>query len=619
MSTPKHQEINLDVPIFPKSDDETTNSQEEHAFRAMVERIPGFNVEMTGGDQAATQADEIESSFDEQFTLLVQDKADRMTRRIEQEQIEAVDATARMQPPVLNFSTPPAEWHGTTQTPCAMFWWIRRHHKDHFRSSQWRKNPQEQRDLRWVPFPVSLAKMVDVRESVGDTSVLEQLFGIRRPGPLPTSADYVRQTCPLKILGQEDEQDLPVRCVDEPQDLGLPNSGDGLMDMIRKRRVAQTATERPAETTSLTKGLGPLRAVNHGTATHVLGGGLLIGAKETDPAGKLLASYMNLRGAKRRKTSTGSLVPAPTTSTAPVSCPPVSKRAAHNASKPRTPQPERQTVYADAPYPPVELPKEAPRIVISVSLPRCVFSALQGTFPDIDPVDRDFTRYNTWSWSPGSAKRTEVHSPLSYEADIIPSPATGIGITTILKVRQKPLPGSKDRLSQARHRLARVAPLYERLVVLVSEGNPTGEQAAPLDGADAEAYASFVAFGLSLGSSSGCSVRVMYVAGGSRTLSRWACALVAKHSGEAAPDVQQILMAEETEWEVFLRRAGFNVYAAQVALAVVKGAYPDDGEDGTLVRLLAMGPAERAKLLRGFLGGQGGGVNLADRVSARLG
>ncbi|KAK2038710.1 hypothetical protein LZ31DRAFT_588198 [Colletotrichum somersetense] len=622
ISTPKHQEIHLEVPIFPSSDDEMTNSQEEQAFRVLAESVPGFNAEKTGDDQAGTPpTDNPESSFDEKFNIVMKYKADGMTRRLEQEQIQTVDAIARMQPPVLDFSTPPAEWQGTLSNPSAIFSWIRRNHEYQFRSCQWPKNPQEQRDLRWVPFPVLLAKAVNVRELVGDSCVLEQLLGIRQPGPLPKSADCVLQRGSLKILSQEDEEELPGPCEDERQEYSLPGSGDGIMDLIRKRRAAQTTEEEPLETTSFKRGPRSLQTSDCGPVTHFLGGGLLLGEKETDATGKLLASYMDLRGAKRHKTFTNSFLPAPTTSTPAVCHPPASKRATQNAPKPRTPQPQRQTVYADAPCPPIDVPKEPPRLVISISLPRCVISALQATFPGIDLVDRDFARHNTWSWSPGSAKRTEVHSPLSYEADIIPSPVTGIVITTILKVRQKPLPGSKYKISQVRQRLARVAPLYERVVVLVSEGNPTGEQAGPLDGGDAEVYASFVAFGSCLGRTSGCSVRVIYVAGGSQTLARWTCAFVATHTKEATPEVQQILTAEEMEWEVFLRRAGFNMYAAQVALAVVKGAYPDDGGDSRLVRLLGMSPAERANLLRGFLGVEGsdGGRNPVDRVSARLG
>ncbi|KAK1985462.1 hypothetical protein LZ30DRAFT_584128 [Colletotrichum cereale] len=621
-STPKNQDVGLEVPIFPKSDDGMSNSQEERAFRALIESIPGFDVGKTEGDQARTPVDESESSFDEQFNILMKYKADGMTRRLEQEQIETVDAVARMHPPVLDFSTPVAEWQGTTQSPSAMFSWIRRNHNNQFRSSQWPKNAQEQRDLRWVPFPVSLAKTVDVTESVGDSRVLEELFGSRRQGPLPTSANFVRRRRSLKILSQDDEEELSTPCEGELQMPGLPDPRDDIMDLIRKRRVAQTAEERPLETTSSTRGPRSLQMVKHNTATSLLGEGLLLGENETDAAGKLLDNYMDLRGAKRHKTLTGSFNPAPATSAAAVSCPPTSSRATQSAPKPPTPQQETQPVYIEAPCPPVGGLNEAPRIVISVSLPRCVLSALQATFPGIDLVDRDFARHNTWSRSPRSTSRTEVHSPLSYEADIIPSPATGIVITTMLKVRQKPLPGSRAQLSQVHQRLARIAPLYERVVVLVSEGNPAGEQAGPLDGADAEAYASFVAFGISLSRSSGCSVRVMYVAGGGQTLARWACALVATHVGEAAPDVQQILMAEETDWEVFLRRGGFNMYAAQVALAVVKGGYPEDGGDGTLVRFLGMSPTERANLLRDFLGGgsvDGGGRNLVDRVSARLG
>ncbi|OHW98839.1 hypothetical protein CSPAE12_02529 [Colletotrichum incanum] len=610
---PKHQDAGMEIPIFPRSDDTISNSQEEQCFRALIGSVPRFDFRNPSEDQLETPIDEDESSFNEQFGLLIKYKANSMTRRLEQEQVEAVDAVARMQPPLLGFGTSAPDWQGAMQNPSAMFLWITRSHKDEFRSSQWPRNPQEQKDLRWVPFLVPLTK-VDVRESVGSSYVLQDVFGARGPGPLPTSADYVRRRCHLKVLSEDSDEELSISCQDHPQELNLRGSGDGVMDLIRKRKMTQVAEGGPKNMESPTIGVKSRRTASNMIAANFLDEGLLLGENDTNAAGRLLSNYMNLRAAKRPKPSTGSFTTAPGTSTATSLCPSTSRRATQNAPKPRTPQLETRIVYANAPYPPVEVLKQAPRIVISVSLPRCIISALQAKIPGIDLVDRDFTSHNTWSWSPGSTNRMENHSPLSYEADIIPSPATGIIITTILKVRQKTLPGSKAQVSQIRQRLTRVAPLYERVIVLVSEGNPTGEQAGPLDGADAEAYASFVAFASSLGSS-GCSVRTLYVAGGSQTLANWTCALVATHAKEVSSNVQQIIMSEETEWEVFLRRAGLNMYAAQVTLAVVKGTCLEDGEDRTLVRFLGMSSAERANLLRDFLGG---GCNLIERVSARL-
>ncbi|GKT45173.1 uncharacterized protein ColSpa_05354 [Colletotrichum spaethianum] len=609
--TLKRKDVGVEVPILPMSDIGISNSQEEQSFRALVGGVPGFNPKSSEGGETELPINEDESDFSEQFSLLVQDKANVMTRRLEQEQIEAIDAVARMQPPVLDFSTPAPDWQGAMQDSPAMFFWISHNHQDQFRSSQWPKNSQEQKDLRWIPFPVSLAK-VDVRESVGDSSVLQELFGARGPRTLPTSADYVQQRYSLRLLEQNHDEELLIPDKDEPQSFILRSPEDSVMDLIRKRRTTQVAEGDPSSPTS---GVKARRASNCITAAGLVRGGLLLGEDDTNAAGRLLSNYINLRAAKRLKPSTGSSTPAPAPNTTAASYPSASRKTTQNAPKPQKPHAKTQAVYAEAPYPPVEGWQEVQRIVISVALPRCIISALQANIPGIDLVDRDFTRDNKWTWSPGSTKRVEICSPLSYEADIIPSPATGIIITTMLQVRQKMIPGSKAQLSRIRQRLARVAPLYERVIVLVSEGNPMEELAGPLDGADAEAYASFVAFACSLGSS-GSSVRIIYVAGGSQTLAHWTCALVATYAKEASSNVQKVIRSEETEWEVFLRWAGFNMYAAQVALAVVNGTYSGNGQDRTLVRLLQMSPAERANLLRDFLGAQ---QNLVDRVSARLG
>ncbi|KAJ0163568.1 hypothetical protein CTA2_2778 [Colletotrichum tanaceti] len=611
--TPKNSRENLimKVPILPMSDDEMSRSQKEEVFQGLVERVSGLSGFNPGSPNEEVPIDEGESSFDEQFNLLIKDKADDMTNRLEQEQIEVVDAIARMRPPVLDFSTPTPDWQGVAQDPSAMFAWIRHNHGQQYESSRWPRNPQEQRDLRWIPFPVSLAH-TSVRESVGDTRVVQELLGSSGSLALPTSADYVRHRRRLKALSEDDDEELPLPCEDDHQhkQLGLLGQEDSFMDLIRKRKTAHVAEGEPSSLISPTEGVKSRRTAKQMNVTKILGDGLLLGENDANATQRLLSNYMDLRAAKRHKPSS-----APLTNTSVTTCQHVPKQTPQNTREHHSHQPERRIVLADAPCPPVDGLEEPPRIVISVTLPRCIISALKAKIPGIDLVDRDFSRHNTWAWSPGSTRRVEVDSPLSYEADIIPSPATGIIITTILKIRQKPLPGSRAQLSQIRQRLVRVAPLYERLIVLVSEGNLAGEHANPLDGADAEAYASFVAFASSLGSRGGCSIRAIYVAGGNQTLAGWTCALIATHVKEAASNVQQILMPEETEWEVFLRRAGLNMYAAQVALAVVKGTYPEDGQDRTLVRFLGMSSAERADMLQEFLGGR----DLADRVSARLG
>ncbi|KAK1621961.1 hypothetical protein BDP81DRAFT_400741 [Colletotrichum phormii] len=611
----------MEAPILPKSDDSIPRSEGEEAFRAIMRDTAEFTLRNVPGPSRSSPCSEEESRFNEQFNLLLTEKADTMTRKLEQEQVEVIDAIARMQPPVLDFSIPASDWQGAAHDPDKMFFWIRNQNIVLFTSSAWPRNRQEQTDLRWIPFPSSLG-LVDVRESVGDGEVLQHLLNGRRSTALPTSADYVRQIRTLKVLRPEDDdEELPMPWEEDQAQSSSPTPREDFMQLIRKRKQEQDAMDDPIDQESPTVGVKHRRTSTQSKPTKIHGLGLLLGENESNAAGKLLANYMDLRGAKRVKSPFDPLFPT-TKRKASQAPAPIARQV---PSKPKTTQPTTKKGPIDAPIPAIGHTNGPSRIIISTTLPREIISALQAKLPDIDLVDRDFSRHNTRVWSPGSVKTVEKPSTLSYEADIIPSPTTGIIITSILKVRQRPLPGSKTQFSQLRDRVARVAPLYEQLLILVSEGNPTAEHIGPLNAADAAVYTSFVAFACSVSNSSGCTIDVVYVAGGQKTLAHWTCALVSTHLKEASHQVQQVIMSEETEWEVFLRHAGFNMYAAQVALAVVKGGHPvadvngDGGgnnhQDRTLVRFLRMSSSERASALKGFLGGG----SLVDRVNARLG
>ncbi|KXH55712.1 hypothetical protein CSAL01_07661 [Colletotrichum salicis] len=611
----------VEVPILPKSDEHIPRSEGEEAFRAIMRDTAEFTLRNVPGPSMSSPCLEEESRFNEQFNLLLAGRADTMTRKLEQEQVEVIDAIARMKPPVLDFSIPTSDWQGVAHDPDEMFLWILNQNIDHLTSPPWPRNRQEQTDMRWIPFPSSLG-LVDVRESVGDGKVLQHLLNRRWSTALLTSADYVRKIRTVKVLRPEDDdEELPMPWEEEQAQSSSSTPRDDILQLIRKRKQEQVAKDDLIDQESPTVGVKHRRTSTQSKPTKIHGPGLLLGENESNAAGRLLANYMDLRGAKRVKSPFDPLFPT-TKRKASQAPAPIARQV---PSKPKTPQSTKKKAPIDAPVPAIGHTSGPSRIIISTTLPREIISALQAKLPDIDLVDRDFSRHNTRVWSPGSVKTVEKPSPLSYEADIISSPTTGIIITTILKVRQKPLPGSKIQLSQLRDRVAKVAPLYEQLLILVSEGNPTAEHIGPLNAADTAVYTSFVAFACSVSNSSGCTIDVAYVAGGQKTLAHWTCALVSTHLKEASHEVQQVIMSEETEWEVFLRHAGFNMYAAQVALAVVKGGHPvadvngDGGgnnhQDRTLVRFLKMSPSERASALKGFLGGG----SLVDRVNARLG
>ena len=67
---------------------------------------------------------------------------------------------------------------------------------------------------------------------------------------------------------------------------------------------------------------------------------------------------------------------------------------------------------------------------------------------------------------------------------------------------------------------------------------------------------------------------MQFVGGGEATLSKWLASTIAENRVTGDSD----LLQEETHWELFLRRAGMNAFAAQ---AVISGLKAPDGVDPT--------------------------------------
>ncbi|CAJ2512293.1 Uu.00g053080.m01.CDS01 [Anthostomella pinea] len=236
----------------------------------------------------------------------------------------------------------------------------------------------------------------------------------------------------------------------------------------------------------------------------------------------------------------------------------------------------------------------------SSSLDRGLFSRLEKLYPTAEIIERDFDRFNTLAWNRHSISRSPIISPLAAEADIIVSPATGIILTTILEAIQKPHPGHKGQ-SAIRERVSSIALRYERLVILVSEGNRFDETARDLTPFETAAYAEFVGFVASLD----MSAHVYYIGGGQETLAKWMVSFAARYAPEAA-EIRDLMVEDETHWEVFLRRAGMNAYAAQAILGRLKapdGTPEEDFAAHGLPALLRMTPVERVQRFGRLMGG----------------
>ncbi|KAH8900170.1 hypothetical protein GQ53DRAFT_741132 [Thozetella sp. PMI_491] len=120
--------------------------------------------------------------------------------------------------------------------------------------------------------------------------------------------------------------------------------------------------------------------------------------------------------------------------------------------------------------------------------------------------------------------------------------------------------------------------------------------------ADIAALADFQGFAEALQSITS----VYYVSGGEVTLAKWVAALICRYAAENA-EVSHHAVATETRSELFLRRAGMNVYAAQAILGMMR-APPGVPAVGTgraygLVAFLKLELDQRMSYFEEMLGG----------------
>lgn len=197
------------------------------------------------------------------------------------------------------------------------------------------------------------------------------------------------------------------------------------------------------------------------------------------------------------------------------------------------------------------------------------------------------------------------------EADLLLSPSTGLVFTTLQRIKQKPLPGQINH-NGIRDRVSVLAGRYERLILLVSEGmsapsasDMEEEPMRNLDERDCAALNSLTRDVAQLETN----VQVLYVPGAEASLASWAVSHMVRH-GIDDPEIQ--LMHDETLWEMFLRKAGMNAFAAQAVLARLKQP-PSGGRssDFGLSAFVQMHPDERVRRFGRLLGGR----KLLDRVS----
>jgi hypothetical protein len=555
-------------------------------------------------------------NFDQKFLEdAFGDALRKADQRVEQEKLIAADATARVDVPIMDFSKadPPWKEFEEVQDSTALAAMQLSLIRDVVSSRLPKCVPVHHKDLKlqWTPFPNSLAKVALEETFPNDEHNVETFLKEATDGDIIDSSNLTWKPEGLKILKDEDDDeiDLGVFLEDTPRDLvSLAKKrkmelqeADQARDERASKKIAPAAQSSPTSLDKLKRNHGrqeQSRLAGPGPKSGFLLGGAF-------SAESCLDNFLELRGAKKAKlTDSNYFTSKPNTSKAPQTT---------RIATPQTMQlPIRNSPLAKAPpltAPVLPTAPPATSIIVSSTLlkHRALIKNLEHLLPELKIIERDFTAHNTTTWQPGTVTRSPIKSPLDSEADLIISPSTGVIITTLQKVKQRPLPGQNTKPA-VRDRVEKVSGRYEKLIVLITEGRGD-ETTNGLDDSDCLAYSDFIGFI----SGFETSITALFIAGGEETLAKWLASTILQHCvvGESE------LLMEETHWELFLRRAGLNAFAAQAVLAQLKapdGVDPRSPSKAGTFGLTAFVEMGREQRVRRF--GVVCGLMLMERVSA---
>ncbi|KAM3074628.1 hypothetical protein ACMFMG_008056 [Clarireedia jacksonii] len=490
------------------------------------------------------------------------------------EQEKLADTTHRVDVPTMDFSVPRPPWlerdHGKDAVQRSIQAVITNANLE----LSWPGLKQLHPKLPWAPFPHELAK-VALQEDICAPSESWELF-VHGYGDdnVVTSSDLTWKLEGLNILREESD--------DEEEELETGHFETDMQDissLIRKRKKEIDIEKEDCEHVEKQHKIPFIQDVHIGCKPVQDPKGIGATSAEAPPilekrnrkrlraeqqlqesfatdifsSTHRLDNFLEIRGVKKPKLDEQPEPPASVINTL-IQLPIRTSPALPTETPVRQPLPAPVIAVSDSPS----------DIILSSTMlkNRALIRNLNALIPKLNLVERDFSAHNTVTWLPNSITRSPTTSPLAWEADFIISPSTGIILTTLQKIKQKPLPGQKTKVA-IRDRIEKVCGRYENLTILVSSDH------IELDNNDCLAWADFVGWTLSL---DGSVIVNLVPEEEKESLSKWIAGLIIKH--RVPPERRVFLLETETWWEIFLRKAGMNAYAAQ---SVIGDLRPSDG------------------------------------------
>ncbi|KAL8796189.1 MAG: hypothetical protein Q9195_001522 [Heterodermia aff. obscurata] len=625
-------DLKVEVPLTPPQSDRPPpwHKQNLSLKESICEVIPNIPLPIAKDEEIPSE--DVDTFVEKSIAPI----AVIVERSIEQEQLQEADTIQRVPVPVMDFSLPLAPWKASAS----------RHERDntkeelmvmkktHFPKHHWPGFGEAERSLQWMPFPAALGRVelyecIEYENNMDDYTCIPDCVD---SSTLTWKPEGLRL---LDELGDTDEEEL--------EDGEFPESNN-IEALVRKRKLElyYNQTENSEDDT------GPRShwrraSVNHKAfqkiprlspsmhlegkeeiQTKVIQKNQQVEMETPFSASQSLENFMTIRDKCANKSEL----------TAEHHFPKQQKNIQPNKTKEKdpattSPLPGR-SVPQHAPLPlaaPSFTPPTKPITIILSTIflrERKLIRHIQRLLPSADFVERDFTLYPpTRQPDPkNNATKSTRREFLANEADLILSPSTGLILTTLQKINQRSLPGQPTKSPLHEH-ITQTAPRYERLIILIHNPTPTPDSPPPLTQTDCTTLTDFIAF-CSSNTSPQTETQVLFTPSDAdddqEYLAHWIASLIAKH---CVQDPAIKLLQEETLWEIFLRRAGMNAFAAQVVLAELKAPPPsaaagedvmDTGEKYGLAALVEMSLQERLDRFGVLLGGG----NVIRRVSRVL-
>jgi hypothetical protein len=498
------------------------------------------------------QEDGLNLDLDELFKD-IEPFAREATRKIENETLSGVDTTARAEVPDVDFTLPVTPWNeysqrkggrhrpGATELGAQMKFILRIKREDLKAASSWHGLSSLERNLQWCIFTTKISK-INLNENLHGEADLDKVIAVMKADDIATSSSQIWKPDGLRILdASSDEEEIEPANIEEVRDMETLvrkrrlEMEEKAPDRHRKRGTPQSLPQdllgshhwnnkMPGARTSANPHSATI--VHHGSTLHIptsqhkstrvskgASSDLMFGGFSTTTA---LHKFMETRGKAVGLCPTNSIttrcstedVLLPTHQIVPVRSRELSEHpvpSSHEMTPQYTVRPLDRQI---APLPRLpDLPKSlAPCSFIFSSTflqRRSLMKLVEQLYQQAEVTYRDYER---------------PHSPAK-EADILLSPSTGLLLTNLQQIKQRPLPGQLDR-SLIKERVTALQLRYERLIVVISEGlsqeMESQGSSRPDDLRDKEALAGFQSYADHLEGE----VNIKYVPGGEQALAR---------------------------------------------------------------------------------------------------